>query len=78
MKLSKLKDGEFAFSNVTEILYSRCKGILIKLPLYAGAEKEWSKSNYSKDSNHFVKATKAQIEIAKQTLKKENKRCLIL
>lgn len=76
MKLSKLKEGEFAFSNITEILYSKCKGVLIKLPLYAGADKVWSKSGYSQDSNHFVKATKEQVAIATQELKGK-KLCLI-
>ena len=68
MRLSSMKDGEYLYSEVTDIMYSRKDGVLIKFPMYADDElpdRRWADSGYSLDDNHFVKPTKQKMKLLK-------------
>ena len=62
--------GVILFSKVTEILYKMEKGVLMKYPTYAGANKCWEKSAYSKEFKHMKEATQEELN---RILKKDRK-----
>lgn len=64
MKLSNMKDGEFLYSKVTSILYTRKKGVLMKFPFYDQCDPTWTEAAYRLDGNHFGKPNQQMIDYA--------------
>ena len=58
----RIKDGVVLYSSITQIFYKMKKGVLMKYPTYAGANRCWSYSLYSMDFKHMTAATKEQLK----------------
>ena len=61
MPKDTIKAGVVLVSPITSIYYKNVKGVIMKYPAYAGAERGWTKAQYVKSFKHMKRATVEEI-----------------